>query len=144
MSDKNSMKEKSIKVIFDTNVWISFLIGKKLVLIKDYISSGEIKIVVTQQLLDEIKEVSGRPAIKKYFPQNAVTELIILLNAIAIKIEIATTHFDCKDPKDNFLLDLIDFSEADYLVTGDKFLLELNPFMTATILKPADFVKVLK
>ena len=144
MSDKNSMKEKSIKVIFDTNVWISFLIGKKLTIIKDYISSGEIKVVITQQLLDEIRDVSGRPAIKKYFPQHNVTELIALLNAIAIKIEIVPTHFNCKDPKDNFLLDLIDFSEADYLVTGDKFLLELNPFMTATILKPAEFEDVLK
>lgn len=133
------MKEKSIKVIFDTNVWISFLIGKKLSIIKDYISSGEIKIVITQQLLDEIKDVTTRPRIKKYFPQQSVNELIALLKAIAIIVEIEPTHFNCKDPKDNFLLDLIDFSKADYLVTGDKFLLELNPFMTATILKPADF-----
>lgn len=138
------MKGKNIKVIFDTNVWISFLIGKKLAIIKNYISSGEITIIVTQQLLAEIKDVSGRSAIKKYFPQNTVTELMAFLNAIAIKIEIVPTHFDCKDPKDNFLLDLIDFSEADYLVTGDKFLLELNPFMTATILKPADFENVLR
>lgn len=62
------MKEKSIKVIFDTNVWISFLIGKKLAVIKDYIINGEIKIVVTEQLIDEIKEVTGRSAVKKYFP----------------------------------------------------------------------------
>ncbi len=138
------MKEKNIKVIFDTNVWISFLIGKKLAIIKDYISSGEIKIIVTQQLLAEIKDVSGRPAIKKYFPQQTVTELITLLNAIAIIVETVPTHFDCKEPKDNFLLDLIDFSKADYLVTGDKYLLELNPFMTATILKPTDFENVLR
>jgi len=138
------MKEKSIKVIFDTNVWISFLIGKKLSIIKDYISSGEIKIIITQQLLDEIKDVTGRPRIKKYFPPQAVNELIGLLKIIAITVEIEPTHFNCKDPKDNFLLDLIDFSKADYLVTGDKFLLELNPFMTATILKPADFDAVLR
>jgi predicted nucleic acid-binding protein len=36
-------------------------------------------------------------------------------------------------------LDLIDFSKADYLVTGDKDLLELNPFKTARILTPSDF-----
>ncbi len=41
--------------------------------------------------------------------------------------EIEPTHFISKDPKDNFLLDLIDFSNADYLVTGDKHLLEHNP-----------------
>ncbi len=144
MSDKNSMKEKNIKVIFDTNVWISFLIGKKLAIIKDYISNGEIKIIVTHQLIAEIKDVTGRPGIKKYFPPQSVTDLINLLNAIAIMVDIEPTHFDCKDSKDNFLLDLIDYSQADYLVTGDKFLLELNPFMSAAILKPAEFESVLR
>lgn len=46
-----------------------------------------------------------------------------------------------RDPKDNFLLDLIEFSNADYLVTGDKDLLELSPFMTAKILTPSNFEK---
>ncbi|MEI9955208.1 MAG: putative toxin-antitoxin system toxin component, PIN family [Ferruginibacter sp.] len=131
--DRKLMKGKSIRVIFDTNVWISFLIGKKLSIIKNYISNGDITIIVTQQLLDEIKDVTSRPRLKKYFPQKTVADLIALLNAIAIVVEIETTHFNCKDPKDNFLLDLIHFSKADYLVTGDKFLLELNPFLTATI-----------
>jgi len=40
-------------------------------------------------------------------------------------------------------LDLIEFSKADYLVTGDKDLLMHNPFRTATILTPADFEKAL-
>ncbi len=40
------MKSKIIKVIFDTNVWISFLIGKKLSKIGRHISEGNIKIIV--------------------------------------------------------------------------------------------------
>ncbi len=43
------MKAKNIKVIFDTNIWISFLIGKRLAYIKNYIADGQIIIVVTQQ-----------------------------------------------------------------------------------------------
>ena len=137
------MQEKSIKVIFDTNVWVSFLIGKKLSVLSEYISSGVITIVITHQLLHEIKDVTSRPAIKKYFPGHAVTQLINLLKVIAIMVDVQPVHMDCKDPKDNFLLDLIDCSKADYLVTGDKQLLELNPFMTAVILKPVDFEKVI-
>ncbi|MHC1775465.1 MAG: hypothetical protein AB9834_08640 [Lentimicrobium sp.] len=34
---------------------------------------------------------------------------------------------------------MIDFSKADYLITGDKHLLEHNPFKTAQILTPAEF-----
>jgi len=137
------MKVKNIKVIFDTNVWISFLIGKRLLFIKNYIADGQITIIITQQLLDEIKDVTSKERIKKYFPKESVSELIELLETIAEHIEIKPTHFINRDPKDNFLLDLIDFSRVDFLVTGDKDLLVHNPFKTATILTPADFEKTM-
>jgi len=138
------MKNKRVKVIFDTNVWISFLIGKRLAKIKGYISSGNIKIVVTEQLLLEIKIVTSRNKLKKYFPKESVLELIDLLETIAEKVEIHPTHYLNRDPKDNFLLDLIEFSRADYLVTGDKDLFEHHPFKTAQILNPSDFEKELQ
>lgn len=133
------MKAKSIKVIFDTNVWISFLIGKRLAFIKNYISNGQITIITTDQLLKEIKEVTCRERLKKFFPQESVIELLELLETIAENVKIKPTHFINRDPKDNFLLDLIDFSKADYLVTGDKDLLLHNPFKSAKILTPTNF-----
>jgi putative PIN family toxin of toxin-antitoxin system len=133
------MKNKNIKVIFDTNVWISFLIGKRLSRIKQYISDGTITIITTDQLLKEIQIVTARYILKKYFPKKSVEELIELLETIAERIEIESIHFINRDPKDNFLLDLIDYSKADYLVTGDKDLLEHNPFKTAEILTPKQF-----
>lgn len=138
------MANKHIKVIFDTNIWISFLIGKQLTKIKKYLSNGRITIIITEQLLTEIKIVTSREKLKKYFSKESVNELIDLLEIIAIKIEIQPTHFINRDPKDNFLLDLIDFSNADYLVTGDKDLLEHHPFKTAQIQTPIDFEKQLQ
>ena len=135
------MTDKSVKVIFDTNVWISFLVGRRLAKIKRHISDGSITIITTEQLLLEIKSVTNREKLKKYFPKESVKELIELLQTIAEKVEIKPTHFISRDPKDNFLLDLIDFSKADYLVTGDKDLLEHNPFKTAQILTPNEFEK---
>ncbi len=135
------MKNRNVRVIFDTNVWISFLIGKRLAKIKQHIVNRNITIIVTDQLLTELKVVTSREKLKKYFPKNSVKELIELLETIAENITIEPTHFINRDPKDNFLLDLIDFSKADYLVTGDKDLLEHNPFKTAQILTPADFEK---
>ena len=133
------MKNKNVRVIFDTNVWISFLIGKRLLRIQKYIADGRITIVTTRQLLNKIQIVTARDKVKKYFPKDRVNELIELLETIAEKIEIQPTHFINRGPKDNFLLDLIDYSKADYLVTGDKDLLEHNPFKTAEILTPKEF-----
>ncbi len=48
------MKPGNVKVIFDTNVWISFLIGKRLSQIQNYISDGRITVVISEQLLNEI------------------------------------------------------------------------------------------
>lgn len=135
------MTNKNVKVIFDTNIWISFLIGKRLSWIQNHIKDGRITIVVTKQLLTELQIVTSREKLKKYFPENSVKELLKLLDVIAENIEIEPIHFINRDPKDNFLLDLIDFSKADYLVTGDKDLLEHHPFLTAKILTPADFEK---
>ena len=139
MLDKEFMTNKSIRVIFDTNVWVSFLIGKRLSVIQKYISDGSIIIVTTEQLLTEIRLVTGREKLKKYFPKESVKELIELLETISENVEIRPKHFINRDLKDNFLLDLIDYSKADYLVTGDKDLLELNPFKTAQILTPQEF-----
>jgi putative PIN family toxin of toxin-antitoxin system len=112
--------------------------------IKNYITDGDIIIVTTEQLLTEIKLVTGRRKLKKYFPIESVKELIGLLETISENLEISPKHFINRDTKDNFLLDLIDFSKADYLITGDKDLLELNPFKTAQILTPQEFESILK
>ena len=93
------MKTKNIKVIFDTNVWISFLIGKRLSFIKNYISNGQITIVTTEQLLQEIQEVTSKERLQKYFPKESVVALIELLDTIAEKVEIKPTHFVNRDPK---------------------------------------------
>lgn len=133
------MTRKNIRVIFDTNVWISFLIGKKLSSLKDYIIDKSITIIVTEQLLEEIRVVTQRNKLKKYFSENSVKELLELMEIVAENVKIKPTHFISRDLKDNFLLDLIEFSKADYLVTGDKDLLEHNPFKTAQILNPVEF-----
>jgi len=137
------MTGKNIRVIFDTNVWISFLIGKRLSSVVKYISDGQIVIIITEQLLNEIKVVTSRERMKKYFPDESVLELIGLLETIAERVEIKPTYFISRDAKDNFLLDLIHYSDADYLVTGDQDLVVLNQFESATILTPADFERVL-
>ena len=133
------MKENPVKVIFDTNVWISFLIGKRLAFLSNFISSGQIKIVYCKQLIDEILDVTSRKKIRKYFPKESVIELIELIETIGELYEFEPVNFICNDPKDNFLFDLIEVSKSDYLVSGDKELLLHNPFKTATITTAKNF-----
>lgn len=48
-------RQKPNKVIIDTNVWISFLIGKELQDLKDLIVSEKVKVITTDQLINEIR-----------------------------------------------------------------------------------------
>ena len=136
-------KNLKIKVVFDTNVWISFLIGKRLSVVEEYISNRQIILVITEQLIEEIKEATSRERLQKYFPYSKVLELVRFLDTVAEKHKITPQHFISRDSKDDFLLDLITVSKADYLVTGDKDLLTLHPFKTTAIVTPVDFEKIL-
>ncbi len=93
------MKTRNVKVIFDTNVRISFLIGKRLAIIKRHIENGNIIIVVIEQILTELKIVTSTDKLKKYFLKNSVKELTELLEAIAENVIIEPTHFINRDPK---------------------------------------------
>lgn len=133
------MKKKSVKVILDTNVWISFLIGKRLSGLQNHIISGQFTIITSQQLLQEIQIVTQREKLRKYFPKESVNNLLEILSLLALKVEPVHKNNICRDAKDNFLLDLADASNANYLVTGDSDLLVLHPFHNTEILSPSDF-----
>lgn len=45
-----------------------------------------------------------------------------------------------RDRKDNILLELAASGDADYLITGDRDLLVLNPFRGTEILTPREFL----
>ena len=47
----------------------------------------------------------------------------------------------CRDEKDNFLLNLLIDSKADYLITGDKNLLILEKIKKTKILTFSEFIE---
>ena len=81
-------REKASRIIIDTNVWISFLIGKELQNLKDLILNDKVKIILTDQLINEIKVVTSRDKLKKYFNQDKITELISLLDILTDKVKL--------------------------------------------------------
>ena len=58
-------ENKYYKVIIDTNVWISFLIGKQLKGLPRIIASGTIKVITCREQVAELSEVFRKPKIKK-------------------------------------------------------------------------------
>lgn len=136
--------QRPSKVIIDTNLWISFLIGKELQNLKDLIVDERIKLVTTDQLINELKLVTSKDKIKKYFEPEKVTDLIFLLDIISEKVKIKKVDQICRDPKDDFLLALSKESKADFLITGDKDLLEIKHYGRTEILTLKKFKEKVK
>ncbi len=59
--------QRPSKVIIDTNLWISFLIGKELQNLKDLITTEKVRLIIAEQLITELKIVTTRPKLQKYF-----------------------------------------------------------------------------
>jgi uncharacterized protein len=60
-----------IKLVIDTNIWISFLIGKKITSLRDLIAQGKAKVYFSNELINEFLTVIQRPKLQKYFKANA-------------------------------------------------------------------------
>ena len=131
--------QKPSEIIIDTNIWISFLIGKELQDLKDLIVSEKVKVITTDQLINEIKLVTSRDKLKKYFNQDKVSDLISLLDILADKVKIKKIDKVCRDPKDDFILALSKESRANYLITGDKDLLEIKVYGRTKIVTVKQF-----
>ncbi len=131
--------QKPSKIILDTNIWISFLIGKELQDLKDLIVDEKVKVITTDQLINEIKLVTSRDKLKRYFNQDKVSELISLLDILADKVKIKKIDKICRDPKDDFLLALSKESRANYLITGDKDLLDIKVYGRTKIVTVRQF-----
>lgn len=139
------MKKENIsyKVIIDTNVSISFLIGKQLKGLPSIIASGMIKVITCREQIAELSEVFRKPKIKKYFTQSQVEEFFELLDDCAIIHDVTSNVDTCRDPKDNYLLSLAIDSDANFITTGDNDLLILQSVKSTRIISYKDFEEVI-
>lgn len=140
--EQEDMSKKSERVIIDTNLWISFLISKNYSQLDDIIFSRKSTLIFSEELLDEFLTVIKRPKFRRFFSQQDTENLIETIQEYALFINVSSEVFLCRDAKDNFLLSLSKDSEADYLITGDKDLLELIEFESTKIITMSDFVSL--
>jgi putative PIN family toxin of toxin-antitoxin system len=135
---------KKIKIILDTNIWISYLISKNNNQWDTLIFSDKIQIIYSEKLLNEFIEVTQRDKFRKFISLDDLEVILNYLGDFAIFVEnIEKKYTLCRDLKDNFLLDLAVTAEADFLVTGDKDLLEIKTLENVKILSPTDFINLI-
>jgi len=127
------------KIIIDTNIWVSFLIGKNLNGLLDYIINEQVLVCICDEQIEELKATFAKPKLQKYFDTEQVANFLNFINEYAENVLLKTKTDICRDKKDNFLVSLALDSQAEYLITGDNDLLVLNPIENTQVIKYTDF-----
>ena len=136
--------DKPFKIIVDSNIWISFLIGKSLKGLQNYIDAKKVLIITSTEQIQELAEVFQKPKIKRYFTTEQVTEFFELLDESSVYVNLKTKTSLCRDVKDNYLLSMAIDSNADFLITGDNDLLILSKVEHTKIVKFTDFENTIR
>jgi putative PIN family toxin of toxin-antitoxin system len=137
-----------MRLVFDTNVIVSFLIShssKEEVFYNalKLCKLDKIEIYYSSQTFNELLETIKMSKIQDKLNKNT-SRFLADYKFLAKKAVVSITVDICRDPKDNKFLELSKTVKADYLITGDKDLLDLKEFEGTKILKPSEFLLELR
>ncbi len=134
------MSKELLRGVFDNNVLVSaaLLAGVPRKAFDKLLDNG--LVLVSVPVLLELADVLNRPKFDKYVTRDERMRFMVSFLKVAEMTEIKETITVCRDPKDDKLLELAVSGNADFLVTGDKDLLVLNPFRGVEIITPREFL----
>ena len=133
------------RVVIDTNVFVSSFFGGKPEETIDLWKSGEIYLCISQEILEEYIEVLMRLGLQDereigelldIFARNYYTVFTAATPELAPVVE--------KDPDDDKFIACAVALGAEYIISGDKALLEVGKYINISILSPADFLKKIR
>lgn len=119
------------RVVVDAGVFVSAAISDRgaPAQILDLAVEGRLILLVSPQLLAELRDVLGREKLRQYI---TVEEAESFLEGVAIIAEQVDDPVEygrlrvCRDPDDDYLVALAEATDATFLVSGDKDLLQLD------------------
>jgi len=128
-----------MRVVLDTNIFISAILGGRLGVIIDDWKVGKFKLIVTDAIAQEYLEVINRPKFK--IPQ---AEIIAVSDYLLQLAEFVTPeeeiHIIVADPTDDKFLEAAAAGQVNFIVSGDNHLLELKSFREIPIIAAKEFV----
>lgn len=131
--------------VFDTNVMVSAILSSNSVPRKAFnFAFNNGVILLSKSTQDELNEVLSRPKFAKYIMVEKRNRFLWELFRQALFINIVEEIKECRDQKDNKFLELAVNGKANFIITGDKDLLILNPFRSIPIISPKSFLDLVE
>ena len=133
------------RIIIDTNLWISLLIGKRLSELYTLCNSDDVEVYICDELTEEFIRIASYEKIRKYATVERMAQTLDLMKTSCIlsSIENKVVSSGLRDANDLYLLALADTVSADFILTGDKDLLSLQSYYATKIVTYKQFEAII-
>ena len=130
-----------MRVVLDTNVYISaILFGGKCEEILRLAGLASFELNISKSIILELRGILEK---KFRWPKKQVSETITYIKNITTEVKPGIkVSIIRNDPSDNKILECALSARAEYIVTGDKHLLDIKNYKEINILNPADFLRL--
>jgi putative PIN family toxin of toxin-antitoxin system len=130
-----------MKIVIDSNVWISALVfgGKPRHIFERAIADGW-TIIVSEEIFTEVRRVL---TIKFTDFLDDFESFQAILQTYTTKVKLGSVKVSaCRDEDDNRVIETALIGNAEYIISGDKDLLDLLKYKKITITNPSDFLEI--
>ncbi len=128
-----------MKVVFDTNVYISALVlpGSRADIALQRIIGGQDQLLLSRPILAELLDVLARK-----FSRDAeeLSRVALFLDDLGTIVETTTTVHELADDPDNRILECAVDGGAHCVVTGDRRMLQLETWRGIRMMSLADYL----
>lgn len=123
-----------IRVVLDTNVLVSSLIktGKPRDLLS-HIFAGDLRLIISGQMLQEFASVVARPKIMRYLDKRSLSSFQAIIMRHSEMVVIHEQLKIAEDSDDNVVIETALAGNAGYIISGDHHLLNLTEFKNIKI-----------
>ncbi len=136
-----------MKVVFDANVLVSGLSRRTAsppTILMDMWKRGSFDVALSHHILAKVEEAWTKPYFRSFLPDAEVAYILKEITALAGHVDPVTdVHGEAEDDEDDLVLATAVAAKADYLVTGDTYLLRIAEFRGIPIVSPRDFLDIM-
>lgn len=134
-----------MRVVLDANVLVSAVIstaGPPREIVGAWVD-GRFELLASPALLEELRDVLDRPSFRRWVSAATAAEFIVGIGEDAVLVDDPPAQQGLTaDPDDNYLITLARAAGADYLVSGDRHLLDVAD-RDPPVLTPRQFLDLI-
>jgi len=134
-----------MRVVLDTNFWVSYLISRRPPIadvVDIHLARGDFEALTSLVLLEELARVLQYPKLQRYYDPETRLRFVALVAALSEPVDLPeSVPAICRHAADDWVIATAVVGNAQFIVSGNKHLLELKQIGKVTILSPRQFVE---